>query len=572
MSKICFGCMNPIKDGEAVCPRCGFDQAARQGTPFLPLGASLQENKYVVGKKLSSNNESTKYLAFDNGSESAVIVREFLPNGLCARSKDSNKLRVHSEKATTYKRLLSKYLEYNRTLARLKDSSAICNVLDIFRENNTAYVVEEIEELSSFTEFIKKNGGHLDWDTARPLFMPLLSTLETLHKNGISHYGVGPSNIKLSAEGKIKLQNFTIADMRKVGTDLRSMLITGCSAPEQYDKFSVLDESTEIYGFTAALFYALTGSVPDDIEKRKNDNKLLINSNVNKNLPPHIRTALSSGLQIDQEKRVQTFEGLKAQLSAAPTVKDIQEEVARPDVDDDDDDDDIPAKKKKKKSGTSRIYGVISCILSLVLFVIIGTYWLQGNPFASLFEPENASSDSDAEITGETVTVPNMVGVKYEQAVEDSEKNSDYQLLKAVEEEFSDDVPEGYIASQFPEAYSEESQGYSLYITVSKGAKMRTLPQIEGKTVDQVAQLLGDESFITTQSFEYSDTVKKGLVIGYDAHTAGDKLEYGSALQIIVSQGSEAEAKGTDVEKETTGTNANNAAAGNNSSSSVVQQ
>ena len=547
MSKICFGCMNPINDGEAVCPRCGFDQAVRQGTPFLPLGASLQEDRYLIGKKLSSNNESTKYLAFDNRSESTVIVREFLPNGLCARSKDSNKLRVHSEKAAAYKRLLSKYLDYNRTLARLKECSAAPNILDIFRENNTAYVVEEREELSSFMEYIKRNGGHIDWDTAKPLFIPLLSTLETLHKNGISHYGVGPSNIKISSDDKIKLQNFTVADMRKVGTDLRSMLIAGCSAPEQYDKFSVLDESTEIYGFTAALFYALTGSVPDDVEKRKNDNRLLINSNVNKKLPPHVRTALASGLQIDKEKRVQTFEELKAQLSAAPSVKAIQEEIARPDVDDDDDDD-IPA-KKKKKSGTSHVYGVISCILSLVLFVIIGTYWLQGNPFASLFEPENASSDSDAEITGETVTVPNMVGVKYEQAVEDSEKTTDYQLLKAVEEEFSDDVPEGYIASQFPEAYSEETQGYSLYITVSKGAKMRTLPQIEGKTVDQVAQLLGDESFVTTQSFEYSDTIKKGLVIGYDAHSAGDKLEYGSALQIIVSQGTEAEAKGTDTDK-----------------------
>lgn len=548
MSKICFGCMNPIAEGESVCPRCGFDQNSRQGIPFLPLGASLQEDRYLVGKKLASNNESTKYLAFDNRSESAVIIREFLPNGLCARSKESNKLRVHSEKATAYKRMLSKYLEYNRTLARLKECSAVPNILDIFRENNTAYVVEEREELISFTEYIKRSGGRLDWDTARPLFIPLLSTLETLHKNGISHYGVGPSNIKVSADGNIKLQNFTIADMRKVGTDLRPMLISGCSAPEQYEKDSMLDESTEIYSFTASLFYALTGSVPDDVEKRKADNRLMISSGVNKKLPPHVRTALANGLQVDQEERIQTFEEMKAQLSAAPTVQAIQEEISRPNVDDYDEDDDVPA-KKKKKSGNSYVYGVISCILSLVLFVIIGTYWLQGNPFASLFEPANTSFDSDAETKGETVTVPNMVGVKYDQAMEDAEKTSDYQLLKAVEEEFSDDVPEGYIASQFPEAYSEEIQGYSLYITVSKGAKMRTLPQIEGKTVDQVAQLLGDESFITTQSFEYSDTIKKGLVIGYDAHTAGDKLEYGSSIEIKVSQGSEAEAKGTDTEK-----------------------
>lgn len=548
MSRICFGCMNQIEDDEVRCPHCDFDRNSRQGLPFLPLGTVLQEDRYLIGKKLSSNNESTKYLAFDKKRESAVIVREFLPNGLCARSKESNKLKVHSEKATVYKRLLSKFLDYNRTLARLKDCSATCNILDIFRENNTAYTVEEQEEVISFPEYMNRSGGHLDWDTARPLFIPLLSTLSTMHKNGISHYGVGPSNIKISADGKIKLVNFTISDMRKVGTDLRSMLITGCSAPEQYDQFSVLDESTEIYGFTAALFYALTGSVPDDVEKRKNDNRLLINSNVNKRLPPHIRTALAGGLQFDKEKRIQTFDEMKAQLSAAPTVKAIQEEISRPDVDDDDDDD-IPEKRKKKNKGNSYAYGVISCIISLVLFVIIGTYWLQGNPFAKLFEPENTSSDSDVEITGETVTVPNLVSVKYEQALEEAEKGVDYQLLKAVEEEFSDDVPEGYIASQFPEAYSEETQGYSLYITVSKGAKMRTLPQIEGKTVDQVAQLLGDESFVTTQTFEYSDKIKKGLVIGYDAHSAGDKLEYGSSLEIKVSLGSEKDAKGTDTDK-----------------------
>lgn len=559
MSKICFGCMKPIGDEEEKCPECGFEQGSSQSLPFLPLGALLQEERYLIGKKLSSNNESTKYLAFDTKREAVVIVREFLPNGgLCARGKESNKLKISSEKATSYKRLLSKFLEYNRTLARLKDCSAACKILDIFRENNTAYTVEEKEDLISFTEFIKRSGGRLDWDSARPLFMPLLSTLETMHKNGISHYGVGPSNIKVSSDGKIKLQNFTISDMRKVGTDLRPMLIAGCSAPEQYEKLEMLDESTEIYGFTAALFYALTGSVPDDIEKRARDNRLLINSNINKKLPPHVRSALASGLQFDRDKRVQSFEELKAQLSAAPTVKAIQEEISRPEVDDDDDDENIPEKKKKKKTH-SHIYGVISCIISLVLFVIIGTYWLQGNPFASLFAPDNNSSDSDVEgISGDTVTVPNLVGVKYEQAIEDAEKTSDYQLLKAVEEEFSENVPEGYIASQFPEAYSEETQGYSLYITVSKGAKMRELPEIEGKTVDQVAQLLGDESFVTTQSFEYSDTVKKGLVIGYEAHSPGDRLEYGSSLEIKVSRGPEHEETDPDTDSSSDSDDENN--------------
>ena len=541
MSKICYGCMRFISDEDDKCPHCGFDRSIRQGLPFLPLDARLQKDKYIIGKKISSNNESTKYIALDTSREIPVIIREFLPNGLCARSKEGLAIRVKSEKTAVYKRLLNKFLDYNRTLARLKDCSATCNILDIFTENNTAYVVEEQEELASFPDYVRAHGGHLDWDEARPLFMPLLSTLEDMHRNGISHYGVGPSNIKLTEDGKLKLQNFSISDMRKVGTDLRCMLISGCSAPEQYDKFSLLDESTDIYGFTAVLFYALTGTVPDDVEKRRNDNKLLISSSINKNLPTYVRSALAGGLQFEQEKRVQNFDELRAKLSAAPSVKAIQEELSQPDVDDDDSE--VPG-TKKKQSGGSILPGVISCIVSLVLFVIIGTYWLQGNPFAAMFSPTDASSDSDGEgVTGEIVTVPNLVGVKYEEAVEKSDKTSDYKLLKAVEEEFSNDVPEGYIASQFPEAYTEEVQGYSLYITVSKGAKMRELPAIQGKTVDQAAQLLGDESFITMQSFEYSDTIKKGLVIGYDAHNPGDKLEYGSTVDIKVSLGADTSSK-----------------------------
>ncbi|MBQ1546503.1 MAG: PASTA domain-containing protein [Clostridia bacterium] len=539
MSKICYGCMNIIEDDDDKCPHCGFDRSIRQSLPFLPLGAKLQDGKYMVGKKLSSNNESTKYIAFDERTESAVTIREFLPNGLCSRAEKDNSIRVRSEKTATYKRLLNKYLDYNRTLARLKDCPSVCRVIDIFTENNTAYVVEEKEELTSFTDYVKKNGGHIDWDTAYPLFIPLLTTLETMHKNGISHYGVGPSNVKMSEDGRLVLQNFSIADMRRVGSDLRSMLISGCSAPEQYDKFGILDESTDVYGFTAVLFYALTGTVPDDVEKRKNDNKLLISSSINKKLPPYVRSALAGGLQFEQEKRLKTFAEMRAKLLAAPTVKSIREELAQPDIDDDEDDN-IPDNKKRKRSGDSKLPGVISCVVSLVLFVIIGTYWLQGNPFAAMFSPSDASSDSDAEATkGEMVTVPNLVGVKYEEAVEKADKVSDYKLLKAVEEEFSNDVPEGYIASQFPEAYTEEVQGYSLYITVSKGAKMRELPVITGKTVDQAAQLLGDESFITSQSFAYSDSVKKGLVIGYDSHNAGDKLEYGSSVEIKVSLGAD---------------------------------
>ena len=41
-------------------------------------------------------------------------------------------------------------------------------------------------------------------------------------------------------------------------------------------------------------------------------------------------TALANGLQVDPSKRTSTFERLRAELSAAPTVTMIQNEVAAP--------------------------------------------------------------------------------------------------------------------------------------------------------------------------------------------------------------------------------------------------
>ena len=47
-------------------------------------------------------------------------------------------------------------------------------ILDIFEENNTAYEIEEYLELNHFEDYLKRNNGQLEWEVARPLFMPLI--------------------------------------------------------------------------------------------------------------------------------------------------------------------------------------------------------------------------------------------------------------------------------------------------------------------------------------------------------------------------------------------------------------
>ena len=69
---------------------------------------------------------------------------------------------------------------------------------------------------------------------------------------------------------------------------------------------------------------------PQDALKRKNDARLMIPTSILREIPPHVVTALANGLQVDPSKRTSTFERLRAELSAAPTVTMIQNEVAAP--------------------------------------------------------------------------------------------------------------------------------------------------------------------------------------------------------------------------------------------------
>ena len=54
---------------------------------------------------------------------------------------------------------------------------------------------------------------------------------------------------------------------------------------------------------------------------------MLIPTGILKELPPHVVTSLANGLQVYPQKRTQTFERLRAELSASPTITAVIEET-----------------------------------------------------------------------------------------------------------------------------------------------------------------------------------------------------------------------------------------------------
>lgn len=530
---LCMGCMQEL-NGSVICPNCHFDNSEVQSAPFLPFGTELA-GRYVTGTGLETNGESTRYIAFDKQTGDVVIVTEFLPIGLFSRDEGQTELKVNYDDRLAFNKLRDEFISYFRIISELKDLSALTNIVDVFEENNTAYAIEEKEDLIPFEEYIERSNGHLDWDIARPLFMPVISALEALHKRGVGHYAVAPKNLFITASGKIRMAGYATENERKRGTALKSQLFSGAAAPEQYEDNFPLDDITDIYGLCSTLFYALTGHLPNSAVERLKDSRLLMSTSTVKSLPPHVVSALANGLQVQRENRITDFDELRSQLSVAHTAKAIQDEISRTASMN------ITKEQSRRNNGMSHASIVtISVAITVLVLGITGVFWVMQNPLAGLFSGNTdatAASTSSTEWTGPVV--PNYVGMKYEDVVKAAASDDSVVVYRDYNDAYSDKYADGVVMEQYPPAGSKVDQedGITVSVTVSLGAQMRELPAIQGNKIDEAAQSLADAGLLATAEYQYSDTVAENRVIGYKNHVAGDTLESGSNIIIIVSKG-----------------------------------
>lgn len=545
---LCIGCMREIADN-VVCPHCSFDNTKLQSAPLLPYGTVI-EKRYIIGREVEINSESTRYIAFDRETAERVYVREFLPAGYISREPMKAKVYVEPSRTEVYEKLLYEFEQMFMFLSTLSDMSAMNEIVSIFRANNTCYVVEKCEDLISFEEYIAHKNGHIEWEDARPLFMPVISLLEALHKNGYGHYAVSPSNIYITRSGKAMLFGFASSKARKQGSLLKPHLVSGCAAPEQYENNFPIDAITDIYGFMATLFFALTGNLPANAKERLSNGVLLMSTNTVKRLPPHVVTALASGLQVKRENRITDFIELRSQLSVAPAVKAIQEEISRTAS--------MAATvtPKKKRHGMSPLsVGIIVTVASLIVFLAIG-FGILSAVFPSETPVDPLTSTAPAETNPPPVTEAGWTGPVLEDYTgQDYESVSKYLLqeynittyMKAYSDArdgYSDEIDEGCIISQNMSVGTPIDVGSNMIVVfkVSRGSLEAELPDIENMSVSAAATKLANLGFNVYEdpTKKSSNDVEEGNVIGYRDYEAGDSVVTNSDIYIVVSSGSQA--------------------------------
>lgn len=550
MADLCYGCMKDLH-GEQTCPSCGFSQDAVQASPFLPLGTKLENGRYTVGKVLDNRSDSARYIGYDNKTNKIVTIREFLPKDLFTRSENSAVVTVSKGNGKKFNALKQQFIQLGNKVKDLGVCESIVKVESVFQDNNTAYIINEYEDVIPFGEYVQRSGGRLEWEVARPLIKPLLEGLISISEKGFAHLAICPANLVVTPDGKAKLTGFAVKGIRQVGGDLPPQLFSGCSALEQYEEGGQLDTKTDIYGFCATLFFALTGRLPAEALKRKEDSRLLMSTSVAKKLPPFVISTLAKGLQVNREDRIATFKELSEQLSATPTVQAMQNEISNTVKVD------MPQPEEKKRKISNFQMGVISMLVALVVFGVAGYFWYSTYPLDGIFDvnedaTESASTNPEELAEGYTYPpdseyfrVPDFTGKTWDEASAISAESTEYYIYKAIDEEFSDTIPEGQICRQTPEAnktVARGNDGVTITCTISKGAQFRALPEVENVNKDTATESLVKQGFIVNSTLTYSDTVEAGKVISYSGNSkAGDKLEYGSTVTLSISLGKKPE-------------------------------
>ena len=85
----------------------------------------------------------------------------------------------------------------------------------------------------------------------------------------------------------------------------------------------------------------------------------------------------------------------------------------------------------------------------------------------------------------------------------------------------------------------DAASGITISLTVSKGAQMRELPAVEGMALEKASEDIAKQGLLGTAEYAYDSKYAEGIVVGYKDKNAGETVEYGTNVVLIVSKGKE---------------------------------
>ena len=221
----CPYCMTPVKPGEP-CPKCGLTEGSYHSQPHhLPPGTVLAD-RYMLGRVLGEGGFGITYIGCDTRLELRVAVKEYYPgNHVTRNSAVSTAVTCFDGVAGRgFEKGRERFIREARTMARMDKTPQIVAVRDFFQENDTAYIVMEYVDGTTFKELVTQRGGGMSAGELLPMLQPLFGALETMHQQGLIHRDISPDNLMLE-NGMVRLLDFGCARESEKGNETMTIVL-----------------------------------------------------------------------------------------------------------------------------------------------------------------------------------------------------------------------------------------------------------------------------------------------------------------------------------------------------------
>lgn len=287
--------------------------------PYLRKGYLLK-NRYEILSVLGHGGFGLTYACRDTTLDLKVAVKEYYPDGFVSRDCRKSSTVTYSttpENMEFIEKGLRRFIDEARVLAKFSGEDGIVDVRDYFEENNTAYIVMEFLDGKDLKQLVTEQ-GKLPADQAVKLLLPVMESLEKVHRHGLIHRDISPDNIRMAGK-KVKLLDFGAArDFSYEGNKTMTVLLKRGYAPiEQYGAVETQGPWTDVYALCATLYLCITGRKPADSLVRWENDPLKKPSELGIAISPALESVIMKGLSVSVKERYQSVKALAEALVTA---------------------------------------------------------------------------------------------------------------------------------------------------------------------------------------------------------------------------------------------------------------
>jgi serine/threonine-protein kinase len=303
----------------------------------LPTGHYLQNKKYQLLQVVGQGGFGITYkgILFTEvrgplgtiKTEVPISIKEYFFKDYCYRAPDGVSINVHSETGQIlFQKFKEKLIKEARILSEV-NHPYIVHVLDVFEENNTAYIAMEYISGLSLKYLLERNGVFPESKVLKYTHQ-IGKALQFVHEKNILHLDIKPSNILIDKSDNARLIDFGVSkryDVENTETSTTMLTLSKGFAPiEQYDNEGthLFSPCPDIYSLGATMYNLLTGKIPTESILRAT-RSFPDPSELNPAITPDTESVILKAMQINPADRFQTVTEMLALLAAPPAEEKI---------------------------------------------------------------------------------------------------------------------------------------------------------------------------------------------------------------------------------------------------------